>query len=95
MQTFINKSDATLKDWPQTLEAWKQPAPEIKFTVLGNRIVHPGDRILAVRKMRTSGLDSGSVVEIYYYIKDIKEVKKNPVHITDTDIIATAKRIEL
>ena len=94
MQTFINNQNAFLKAWPKSLQEWDAPEPEIKFTIPGNRIVHPGDRILAVTTMRTGGLNSDSMINVFYIIKAIKEVKKNAVHITDTDITATAKRFE-
>jgi len=94
MQTFKNNIDATLKSWPQSPEAWQAPEPEIKFTVSGNRIVHPGDRILCTTKMITCGTNSGSIIDIYYYIEAIKATAPNKIHITDTDVTAIAKRIE-
>jgi len=93
MQTFKNNIDATLKSWPQTPEAWEVAEPEIKFTVPANRIVHPGDRIFCATRMVKHGTNSGSVVDIYYYIQAVKEHTPNKVHITDTDITAIAKRI--
>ncbi len=93
MQTFSNHDDATLKSWPASLEEWKTK-PEITFTVAKDRIVHPGDRILATTKMITTGANSGSVKDIYYYIEEIISVEKNKVHITNTDITAKAKREE-
>jgi len=95
MQTFKNNKDAALKSWPRSLAEWQEPNPEIKFTVARDRIVHPGDRVLAATKMLTLGQNSGQVVSVYYYIEAIKEIKPNLVHITDTDIVATAKRLEL
>jgi len=95
MQTFKNNKDVAIKSYPQSLAEWQKPNPEIKFTVARDRIVHPGDRLFMASKMIKEGVNSGHVVEIYYYIQAIKEVKPNPVHITDTDIVATAKRLEL
>ncbi|MXN90181.1 hypothetical protein GR160_02995 [Flavobacterium sp. Sd200] len=94
MQTFKNNTDARLREWPQSPQEW-QASPVIKFTVPGNRIVHVGDRIHAATKMVKTGLESGGVKDIYYYIQEIKEVKANAVFITDTDITATAKRLEV
>ena len=93
MQTLSNHVDATLKRWPASLEEW-ETKPEITFTVARDRIIHPGDRILATTKLITTGANSGSVKNIYYYIEEITSIEKNKVHITDTDITAKAKREE-
>jgi hypothetical protein len=96
MQTLKNPNEARLSEWPQTREAWAAPEPVIKFTVDNNCIVQPGDRILAIRKMRTSGQNSGSIMEVYYYVQAVKEVTPNPIYPTAyTDITATAKRYEV
>ena len=94
MQTFINNQDATLKKWPQTPMEW-ETNPEIKFTIARDRIIHPGDRIKACTKMLKSGAKSGSIVNIYYIISEITDVVSNKIHLTETDVTAKAKRIEV
>lgn len=94
MQTLKNNQDVTLKSWPASLPEW-DTNPVIIFTVPHNMIVHPKDRIYCTTKMIKQGRNSGDIKDIYYYIENILDVRPNKVHMSNTEITATAKRIEI
>lgn len=95
MQTFKNPDDVTINKFPLTPQEWVTN-PTIEFTVAKDRIVHKGDRIFCAIKQVTTGPNTGGVVEIYYYIDEIKDHRPNMVHPSMLTVItAKAHRLEI
>ncbi|RDI07066.1 hypothetical protein [Flavobacterium sp. AG291] len=95
MQTFKNPDDVTLHKYPLTPQEWVTN-PTIQFTVAKDRIVHKGDRIHCCTTMKKTGPDSGSVIDIYYYINEITDFRPSMVHPSMLTVVtAKAKRLEL
>lgn len=95
MQVFRNNNEIQVKKWPTPSQWETQPENEIVFTLDRKNIIHPNDRIYMATQMITKGPNSGGLVDVYYSIVQVTDVKPNKIHMTNNDITAIAKRIEL
>ncbi|ALM50333.1 hypothetical protein AMR72_16435 [Flavobacterium psychrophilum] len=93
MQTFKNTKDLSLQAFPKSPADWATN-PIIVFSMPVEKSIEKGDRIYCAIKMVTTGPNSGTIREIYYYIKEVQEVKRNESCL-DLTITAKASRLEI
>ena len=92
MNSYKNNQDGLcLIKYPTTVNEWeKSPLQEIEILMPAGKEPLIGDRIYIRTEMLTSGMKSGGMADIYYYIKG--GIKKNE----ETGIYtAMASRVEI